>query len=85
MSACPPLSFRGVRPEAWVAIKAAVAANYHFVVYADQGSGAGGGFVLSWAFDAATGNLTVTCLDSPWWAGCVLINDEINNIIAPLV
>ena len=84
MSACPPLTYTSVSPEAWAKVKAAVLADYSVTISSDEGTASGDGFTLSWSYDGISA-LSVTCLDSPWWAACSVINGQIDSLIKPLL
>jgi hypothetical protein len=83
MSACPELSYTNVSPAAWLKIKAAVLADYGVEIPQDAGLQSGDGFALQWAY--VDGNLSVTCVNSPWWAACSVINGRIDGLIRPLL
>jgi hypothetical protein len=83
MTACPELSYTNVSPEAWAKIKAAVLADYGVDIPQDAGLQSGDGFAIQWAY--VDDNLSITCVDSPWWAACSAINGQIDALIRPLL
>jgi hypothetical protein len=85
MSACDPLSYSNVSPEAWNAVKVYVAADYHVTIQEDAGTQTGDGFELSWAYAPVAKTLAIQCLDSPWWAACSMINSTIDGMIKPIL
>ena len=82
MTACPSLTY-AVTPEQWTAIKSAVCAKIGIAITVDAGSATSDGFTIAWIF--ASGDLTLTATDSPWWASCSMINGEIDGLVRPLL
>ena len=81
MSACDPLVYTGLVPEKWYAIRTMVGSEFGFPITTDAGVQAADGFSVQWNWDAATGTLRITCLDSPWWASCSMINSHIDGFV----
>ena len=81
MSACDPLIYTGLSSEKWYAIRDMVGAEFGFDIVTDSGRANINGFAVQWNWDAATGTLRITCLDSPWWAACSTINSHIDGFV----
>lgn len=83
MSACPSLIYENISPERWTAIRAAVAKEIGITITTDAGSDTYDGFTIVWVL--VSGDLTLTCTDSPWYVSCAMINGEIDGMIRPLL
>jgi hypothetical protein len=75
------LTYNNVSPDAWQAIKGAVAANFAADISADIGSSSTQGFTIQWQYTADARVLNIQCTDSPFFAPCSMINGKINDAV----
>jgi hypothetical protein len=79
MSECETLTFGKVTQEVWRRC-VDTAAQYGVAITTDTGQITHEGFTLAWAYDRPGQNLSLQCIDSPWWAPCSLINGKICDL-----
>jgi hypothetical protein len=60
-------SFQTVDAAKWERIKAAVKAKSGITISADTGQASAKGITISWAYDAATIELTITLIKESWY------------------
>jgi hypothetical protein len=80
MAACAMLSYNGVSPEAWQTIQNATS-QYGISVETDSGTAAKEGFTITWNYERQAGNLSIQCINSPWFINCSTINSHINDAV----
>jgi hypothetical protein len=81
VTACPTLTYDGITVSTWLAIKARIVDEGYAVTPAASGTASADGFTISWAYDAPSGTLRITCEDSPWLVSCDMINGEIDRLV----
>lgn len=87
MSACPPLSFRGITPS--VMSCCVKAANEHGANIPDPPPPSGqvtvsilvGSFTFTWNYDSANQTATIECTDSPFIITCGEIDSALTSTV----
>ena len=81
MSGCAAQSFSGISPARFTCLIAR-AAEQGINIVGNHGSASKGGITIAWNYDPATGNLTIQCMDSPFYVGCDQVNASIHELVS---
>jgi hypothetical protein len=85
MGACAKLSYNGVTQDIWEKMKAKVHAELGITIDSDSGKQTEKGFTIAWNYNPTNHNLSLQCVDSPWYAPCSVINSKINELVEPML
>jgi hypothetical protein len=80
MGPCASQTFNNITPDQWQALQAKAAAN-NIPINGSSGTATQQGFTFTWQYDAASGTLTIQCLDHPFWAPCGTINSRVHDLV----